>query len=64
MIESIMLNILLIIILQKSELIHINLLVEKTLIFYVIFIKSVVNNKIYYYSIVLEKGLHEDKSNP
>ena len=61
------LQIVVIIDLQESELIHNSLPIEKMLTFHnvIILIKSVVNkNKNeYFYNIFLEKGLYKDRSN-
>ena len=58
-------NSILIIILERSELIHNSLPIEKILSFHnvLILIKSAVDKKKskYYYSIFLEKGLDKDK---
>ena len=66
--KKVVLQIVLIIILEKSELIHVSLyLLKKYWLFIIhnviILIKSVVNkNKYeYYYNIFLEKGLYKDK---
>ena len=66
--KKVVLQIVLIIILQQSELIHIILyLLKKILAFhnFIKLIKSVVNKNEnnYYYNIFLEKSTYEDKSN-
>ena len=62
--EKVVLHIVLVTILGKSELFHIILYLQKKHCLFIIPFKSVVNmNKNnYYYNIFLEKGSYEDKS--